>query len=92
MWGSLDNEMRPSISYYVNLALDPWKEVTGPVVRTFSLRYGQARRLPRYQELYSDGTDHETIFISGTPSPVTLLFSPSAMPPAPSASNRTCPW
>jgi len=66
VWGSLDNEMRPSISYYVTLALDPWKEVTGPVVRTFSLRYGQARRLPRYQELYSDGTDHEIIFISGT--------------------------
>lgn len=66
VWSSLDNEMRPSISYLVTLALDPWKEVTGPIVRTFSLRTGQARRLPRYLELYPEGTDKEIIFISGT--------------------------
>ncbi len=66
VWSSLDNEMRPSISYLVTLALDPWKEVTGPIVRTFSIRTGQARRLPRYWELYQEGRDQEIVFISGS--------------------------
>lgn len=66
VWSSLDNEMRPSISYLVTLALDPWKEITGPIVRTFSVRYGQARRLPRYVEIYPEGKEPEMLFISGT--------------------------
>lgn len=66
VWSSLDNEMRPSISYLVTLALDPWKEVTGPIVRTFSVRYGQARRLPRDLEIYPEGKDREIVFISGS--------------------------
>jgi hypothetical protein len=47
VWSSLDNEMRPSISYIITLALDPWSEITGPIVRTLTFRAGQAISLPR---------------------------------------------
>lgn len=46
VWGSLDNEIRPSVPYIITLALDPWAEVTGPLVRAFTLRTGQAQGLP----------------------------------------------
>lgn len=65
VWSSLDNEMRPSISYIVTLALDPWTEVIGPIVRTFTLRSGQSQTLPRYQRLL-DETRSELVFIAGT--------------------------
>lgn len=51
LWGSMDNEMRPSISYIVTLALDPWAAVTGPAVRTFTLNSGQADHLPDQRHL-----------------------------------------
>jgi hypothetical protein len=65
VWSALDNEMRPSISYVVTLALDPWTEVTGPIVRTFTLRSGQSSTLPRYQRLIEE-TRGELSFIGGT--------------------------
>jgi hypothetical protein len=65
VWSALDNEMRPSISYIITLALDPWTEVTGPIVRTFSLRSGQALTLPRYQELADPEDAGEMSFIGG---------------------------
>jgi hypothetical protein len=46
VWSSLDNEMRPSISYVVTLALDPWEERMEPVVITRRLQTGQALELP----------------------------------------------
>lgn len=64
VWSSLDNEIRPSISYIVTLALDPWVEVTGPVVRTRTLRSGQAVSLPRYQEILA-GTQTDLVQIGG---------------------------
>ena len=54
VWASLDNEIRPSASYQVTLALDPWKEVIGPIVRTRTLRTGQTSTLPSITELDSD--------------------------------------
>lgn len=42
VWASLDNEIRPSVSYIITLALDPWKEVEVPLVRTLTLESGQA--------------------------------------------------
>jgi len=42
LWSALDNELRPSLSYVVTIALDPWAPVTGPAVRTLTLRTGQA--------------------------------------------------
>lgn len=38
LWSSLDNELRPSISYVVSVALNPWQEVTTPAARAFSLK------------------------------------------------------
>jgi len=66
VWSSLDNEMRPSISYLLTLALDPWKEITGPVVSTLTLRSGQSTTLPHTQNLIPESADGEMTFIGGT--------------------------
>jgi hypothetical protein len=49
VWSVLDNEMRPAVAYIVTLALDPWVEVVGPLVHTFTLHAGQANALPNRQ-------------------------------------------
>jgi hypothetical protein len=64
VWASLDNEIRPSISYVVTLALDPWTEITSPVVSTLKLQSGQAHRLPRAYGL-ADGTHSELVDFGG---------------------------
>jgi hypothetical protein len=66
VWSALDNEIRPSIPYLVTLALDPWQEFTGPVVRTFTLQTGQADRLPRYKEFSEEAPPSVMNKISGT--------------------------
>jgi hypothetical protein len=65
MWSSLDNELRPSIPYIATLSLDPWSEVTGDLVQTAILRWGQAEGLPGAGRLAA-GTQAETAFIGGT--------------------------
>lgn len=40
IWSALDNEMRPSISYLVTIALDPWQARTEEIVRQLTLRLG----------------------------------------------------
>lgn len=47
VWSALDNEMRPSVSFVVTVALNPWMEITGPSVRTLTLRSGQSQVPPR---------------------------------------------
>jgi hypothetical protein len=64
VWASLDNEMRPSVPYLVTLALDPWTEVFGPIVRTLTFRLGQPVALPRQRRLGEIET--EMTFIGGT--------------------------
>jgi hypothetical protein len=64
VWASLDNEMRPTIPYIVTLALDPWTEITGPIVRTLILRTGQSVTLPRQSKLSVLAA--EMTFIGGT--------------------------
>lgn len=66
LWSSLDNELRPSISYIVSLALDPWKEITGPAVRTFTFRLGQATEPQREQKLHGAEEAVGLIFFGGT--------------------------
>ncbi|MCU0521308.1 MAG: Pvc16 family protein [Anaerolineae bacterium] len=66
LWNVLDNEMRPSISYVITLALDPWQEITGPAVQTRILRFGQAQRLPDVRTLEPDATRTDLILIAGT--------------------------
>lgn len=65
VWGSLDNELRPSISYILTLALDPWAEVSGPAVRTLTWRTGQTETLPHDWQLV-EGTDETRTLIGGT--------------------------
>lgn len=50
VWSALDNELRPSISYTITLALDPWSVVTGPAVHSLTMRLGQADN-PRREEM-----------------------------------------
>ncbi len=65
VWSSLDNEMRPSVSYQVTLALDPWAEVSGPIVRTVTWRTGQAEAPTRRQK-FVNGTAETNTAIGGT--------------------------
>jgi len=60
VWAAMDNEMRPSIPYIVTLALDPWTEVTGPLVRTRLLRTGQTIK-PRRENLQEQSAELFTI-------------------------------
>lgn len=46
VWGALGNDLRPSISYVVSLALDPWRPIEVPVVTTAQLRIGQIQSKP----------------------------------------------
>jgi hypothetical protein len=64
VWSALDNEMRPSISYVVTLALDPWTEITTPIVRTRTLLTGQAPQLPHLTQL-TDTSRAEIELIGG---------------------------
>ena len=64
VWGSLDNELRPSVSYIITLALDPWAEVSGPIVRTLVLRSGQSTHLPG-RPILVESTRSELLDIGG---------------------------
>jgi len=65
VWSSLDNELRPSIPYIVTMELDPWTEITGPLVGAMLLRLGQAAGLPDAPHLMT-GTETAMVFIGGT--------------------------
>jgi hypothetical protein len=41
VWGSLDNEIRPSVSYTATLAFDPWTAAELPTARSVKLDSGQ---------------------------------------------------
>jgi hypothetical protein len=66
VWSALDNELRPSVSYIVTLSLDPWSEVTGPAVQTFTLNTGHAHNLPRFAAVNPEHTRNQIAFIGGT--------------------------
>lgn len=66
VWSSLDNEIRPSVSYVVSLALDPWVEVTGPTVRTLTFKVGQAYAPDRDQHIQAGGEVVDLIYFGGT--------------------------
>jgi len=63
VWGALDNEMRPSVSLVVTLAVDPWTIIPTPVARTFALDAGQTE--PR-SGVITPGARDDTIYtVSG---------------------------
>lgn len=66
LWNVLDNEMHPAVSYVVTLALDPWTEITGPLVRTRTLRFGPSTSLPDYPVLSTDAGWVDMVTIGGT--------------------------
>jgi hypothetical protein len=66
LWASLDNEIRPSVSYVVSLALDPWKELTGPAVRSLTFRVGQAYTPQLEQSLQAGGEVASLVYFGGT--------------------------
>lgn len=66
VWSALDNEMRPSIAYTTTMTLDPWSEVSGPIVRTLTLRAGKTTSLPLFEGFDDDGFSTELNHIGGT--------------------------
>lgn len=50
VWNALDNEIRPSITLVITLALDPYLPTITPLVRTRELRVGQSAE-PSTEEL-----------------------------------------
>ncbi|HET6443766.1 MAG TPA: Pvc16 family protein [candidate division Zixibacteria bacterium] len=66
VWSALDNEMRPTVAYTTTIALDPWTEVTGPIVRTLTLRAGETSTLPVYRRLDESRIDYNFTYIGGT--------------------------
>jgi hypothetical protein len=66
LWSALDNELRPSVSYVVSLALDPWTEITGPAVRSYTFKAGQAYRPEREQSLQAGGEAVPLVTFGGT--------------------------
>ncbi len=66
LWSVLDNELRPSLSYIITLALDPWQPVTTPIVHTRILRFGQAEGLPDEPYLAPNSAQVDLVVIGGS--------------------------
>ena len=64
VWNALDNEMRPSISLMVTVAIDPYLPLVTPLVRTRELRIGQAQA-PAYQQKLSAGSEASALWTIG---------------------------
>lgn len=64
-WASLDNELRPSVSYIVTLALDPWEVDEVPTTRTVVLRPGQAAAPEKTQALLANAREADRHLIGG---------------------------
>lgn len=66
IWSSLDNEVRPTLPLIVTLAFDPWQPVSGPIVRSYTIRGGQTDSLPQQTALRPNGLAFESHYIGGT--------------------------
>ena len=60
LWNALDNDLRPSVSYVVTLAMDPWAVVDTPAVLSFTLTKGQTNNLPHARQLTENSADSHT--------------------------------
>lgn len=67
LWGALDNDIRPTVSYVVTLTLDPWTEITGPAVQTFTITTGQEQKPSelRKRSLHDTGKGAPLTYIGG---------------------------
>jgi hypothetical protein len=66
VWNALDNEVRPAIPLVVTMALDPYRPLVSPVVRTRELRIGQAAAPEKVQELVASSEPSVLWTIGGT--------------------------
>lgn len=64
LWGAMDNEIRPSMSCLLTVAADPWAEVTGPAVTSYTMTTGITENLPG--ERINGETAVSTHHIAGT--------------------------
>ncbi len=65
VWGALNNDLRPSVSYVVTLTLDPWTAIPVHAVQTVTLRTGQASEPSRRTQLMAQNLLAEVHFIGG---------------------------
>jgi hypothetical protein len=65
IWSALDNELRAAIACVVTLSLNPYKEITGPLVRTRDLRLGPATD-PTRRQLEADTEQDRFWMVGGT--------------------------
>lgn len=67
LWGALENDIRPAVSFVVTLTLDPWTEVTGPAVQTVTLTTGQESNPEdlRKRSLQAEGRGATLTYIGG---------------------------
>ena len=63
IWSALDNELRVVIACVVTLSLNPYKEITGPLVKTRDLRLGQVADPTRQQ--FDDGEELDQFWMVG---------------------------
>lgn len=60
VWSALDNEMRPSISYLITIAMDPWQKIELPMVRSLGLQLGPTSE-PAARELDTVASHKTTV-------------------------------
>jgi hypothetical protein len=65
-WNVMDNQQRPSITLMLTLALNPYRTITGPAVRTRELRIGQAQEPALLEKLIEQAGAHTYWTIGGT--------------------------
>lgn len=65
VWSALDNELRPAVICTVTLALNPYVKITGPLVRSRDLRFGQAVGLPRDRALHEAAGQDQFWMVGG---------------------------
>lgn len=65
LWSAMDNEMRPGVPFVATIALDPWSEVTGKIVKTLILKPGQSAYRQFDRRIDETESDTPMTFIGG---------------------------
>jgi hypothetical protein len=66
VWNALDNEVRPAITLVTTVALDPYKPLVTPLVRTREIRFGQSDDPSTLQELVEEAGTSAYWTVGGT--------------------------
>ena len=65
VWGALDNEMRPTVSYILTLTMDPWQEEFDPMVKAMALDLYEAEPNPDTQQAQAVRRDSQMYAFGG---------------------------